>query len=87
MKTEHKIAMEQIKAATTNADVAVELIKYIPIAQMTAKALKAERKLMNDLSDKGLKYLVKGFDMDSEAAGTEYALKMALRSFRSNTII
>lgn len=85
--TAHGIALELINHAAKDPFVASELVRYIDIAKDTAIAMKAEQKLMNDLGEKGLKHLTKGFDMDREAAGTEYALKMALRSFRSDTII
>lgn len=83
--TEHEIALDRINHAANDLDIARELVKYIPIARETALAMKAERKLNNDLSEGGLKTLTKMFDMDHHG-GTEYALKMTLRSFRSETI-
>lgn len=83
--TEHEVLLDKIKYVASDLDIARELVKYIPIARETARAMKAERKLENDLSDGGLKTLTKMFDMDQHA-GTEYALKMTLRSFRSETI-
>lgn len=84
--TEHEILLNQINhAAWSDLDVAKELVKYIPIARETAVAMKAERKLNNDLSDKSLNWMVEAFDLDHES-GTKYALKMALRNFRSETL-
>lgn len=83
--TEHEIFLEQIKYAVEDIDVARELVRYIPIAKDNAIAWKAAAKLESELSEKGLKTLTKQFDMDHHA-GTEYALKMALRSFRSDQI-
>ena len=85
MNIEQQIVLEQIHTAIEDIDVAFELTKYIPIAINAARAMKAERKLNNDLSEEGLKTLVKMFDMDHHA-GTEYALKMTLRSFNSENI-
>lgn len=83
--TAEEITLERIKYAIKDPDVALALVRYVEIAKDTARAMKAERKLNNDLSEEGLKKLTKMFDMDHHA-GTEYALKMTLRSFNSETI-
>lgn len=82
---EHDLAVRRINTAVKDSDVAMELSKYIPLALYTAKALKAERKLMHDPSDKSLNWLTKAFDLDHKNAGTKYAIKMMLRNFRSET--
>lgn len=82
---EHQLAVQKINTAVMDSDIAMELAKYIPMAINTARALKAERKLNNDLSDKSLNWLTEAFDLDHKT-GTKYALKMALRNFRSETL-